>query len=360
MSDEAKIDEVLERVAPGRRAAMRKILLGTMIYAPSVVAALPMDGHRGVAAATTQLYAILDIGTVGSIVHQIVAIDISDPDNIAYVPFGTIPGFADKYCVSATLDPVAGKLFFALSSSDSNTSVDNIYLYSVTFPDLSTTTPFCVSNTVYVNLNPQAAYNVADGLFYYAINNDPMGYDYSVNTIDGSGSIVVTTINVSNIQNSSNGLPIFNGYVYAPYRPGNSFTAYYASLTGNTTGSINSPITPQPPGQIWSVFDSTGVLWGTTQLGASSPGSYSLYRLQPTTAGLPASDPFPSAFVGDMPTTFQTNAIANATLFARTVQTPTQNPVDHPVPTTKAWSLAGMIATMGAAAALMLRRRRGR
>lgn len=55
MSDEQKIDEVLERVEPGRRAAMRKILLGAMIYAPPAVASFSMDSLRGAAAATTQL-----------------------------------------------------------------------------------------------------------------------------------------------------------------------------------------------------------------------------------------------------------------------------------------------------------------
>jgi hypothetical protein len=266
----------------------------------------------------TNLYAILDIGTIGSIVHNVVSIDISDPDNITYVQFGTIAGFADKYFVSTTLDPILSKIFFALSDSDANTSVDNIYLYSVTFPDLLTVTPFCTNNTVHINLNPQITYNVADNLFYYAINNDPLGYDYTINTIDLNGNIIVTSINVSNIQNSSNGLQIFNNYIYATYRPGNSFNAYYAAINNNTTGSIGSPITPQPPGQIFSIFDLNGVLWGTTQYNGSSPPSYSLYRLQCTTNGLPASNPFPSQLVGSMPTTFENNLIANMTLFTPT------------------------------------------
>jgi hypothetical protein len=272
---------------------------------------------------TNSLYAILDSGTVGSIVHNVgsivhnvVSIDYSDPNNITYVPFGTIAGFADKYFVSATLDPISSKLFVALSDADSTTSVTNIYLYSVTFPDLLTITPFCVNNTVYVNLNPQVTYNVADNLFYYAVNNDPLGYDYTVNTIDSSGNITVTSINTSNLQNSSNGLQIFNNFIYATYRPGNSFTVDFADINNNTTGVITSPITPQPPGQIWSVFDSNGILWGTTQVAASSLPSYSLYKLQCTTAGLPASSPFPSELVGDMPTTFESNLITNITLFA--------------------------------------------
>jgi hypothetical protein len=358
MSDEQKIDEVLERVELGRRAAVRKILLGPMIYAAPVLASFSMDSVGGVASNITHLYAILDIGTVGSIIHQVVSIDISDPNNISYVPFGTISGFADKYFVSATLDPVLGKIFFALSDSDSNTSVDNIYLYSVTFPDLLTLTPFCLSNTVHINLNPQVTYDIANGLFYYAINSDPQGYSYAVNTIDSSGNIIVTSINASNLQNSSNGLQIFNNHIYATYRPGNSFTVYYASISDNTTGSISSSITPQPPGQIWSIFDLNGVLWGTTQYDGSSPPSYSLYQLQCTTAGLPASSPFTSALVGNMATTFENNSIANMTLFALAAQT--QNQVGRPIPTTNTWGLAGMVTMMGAAAAFMLRRMRGR
>ncbi len=112
MSDKQKIDQVLERVEPGRRAAVRKIL--TLIYAGPVVAALPMDSLASVAN-TTKLYAVLDIGTVGSITHQVVSIDISDPTNIRYVAFGTISRFADKYFVSATLDPILSKIFFAFS-----------------------------------------------------------------------------------------------------------------------------------------------------------------------------------------------------------------------------------------------------
>ena len=263
----------------------------------------------------TSLYAILDIGSPGSIVHKVVSIDISDPNNISYVLVGTISGFADKYFISATLNPTSSKIFFALSDSDSNTSVDNIYLYSVTFPDLLTITPFCASNTVYINLNPQVTYNPADHLFYYAINNDPLGYDYAVNTIDDGGNIIVTSIDTSYIQNSNNGLQIFNNYIYATYRPGNSFTVYYAGLNNPTTGSIISLIEPQPPGQIWSVFDLNGVLWGTTQYNASSPSSYSLYQLHCTTNGMPASDFFLSQFVGLMPAIFEESSVANITLF---------------------------------------------
>jgi hypothetical protein len=352
MSDEKKIDEVLERVEPGRRAALRKILLGTM------AASLSMGSERALAAVSNRMYAILDIDSAGTITHQVVLVDTSDPANISYVPLGTIAGFADRYFVSATFDPVSSKVFFALSNSDSNTSADNVYLYSVTFPDLLTVVPFALVNTVYVNLNPQVTYNTANGLFYYAINNDPSGYDYNVNTIDGSGTIVATSINVSDIQNSGNGLQIFNNYIYATIRPGNSFTTYHAGISDNSTGSITSPITPQPPGQIWSVFDSQGVLWGTTQYSASSPPSYSLYRLQVTSGGLPASSPFLSELVGEMPTTFGNDLIANMTLFIVAVQVP--DAINVPVPTTSAWGLAGMVAMMGAAAAFMRRRMRGR
>ena len=330
MSDEQKIDELFAPIDPRRRAALRKIIFGTLIIAVPMAASLslvgvaeakPSPGGTTRLAATTKLYAVLDIVVAGSIIHQVVSIDKSDPNNISYASVGTIAGFTDKYFISATLDPNVNKLFFALSDSDSNTSVDNVYLYSVTFPDLATITPFCTSNTVYVNLNPQIGYNPANGLFYYAINNDPLGYDYKVNTIDSGGNIVVTGINTANIQNSGNGLQIFNGNVYASYRPGNSFTVYYASISDTTTGSIVSPITPQPPGQIWSTFDSNGVLWGTTQYDGSSPPGYSLYELQCTTAGLPAASPFTSELVGNMPTTFANNLIANMALFAASTPT---------------------------------------
>lgn len=264
------------------------------------------------------IYCILDTGTIGSIVHNVVSIDISDPNNISYTSVGTIQGFPDKYFINAVLNPILGKLFFALSDSSSNTSVNDIYLYSVTFPDLLTIAPFCVNNTVYINLNPQVTYNVANNLFYYAINLDPMGYDYKVNTIDSNGNINVTNINTSTIQNSGNGLQIFGNYIYAPLRPGNSFDVYYAGIGINTAGSITSLITPQPPGQIWSAFDLNGDLWGVTQTDASSPPSCALYRLQCTTGGLPASNPFLSEHVGDMPITFNSESIVNMALFTPT------------------------------------------
>jgi hypothetical protein len=54
MSDERKIDEVLDRIEPGRRAAVRKILVGTMIYAAPVVASFSMNSLGGVAQAQAQ------------------------------------------------------------------------------------------------------------------------------------------------------------------------------------------------------------------------------------------------------------------------------------------------------------------
>jgi hypothetical protein len=367
MRNDPKLDAVLSRMKPARRDAMRRILVGAAYTAPAV-ASFSMSSLDAVAQARCQnqtalpggLFAILDIGTVGSIVHQVVSIDSSDPNNINYVPFGTLSGFADKYVVSATVDPNANKLFFALSDSDSNTSVDNVYLYGVTFPDLLTATPFCASNTVYVNLNPQITYSIANGSFYYAMNSDPLGYDYKVNTINSSGNIAVTSINTSNLQNSSNGLQIFNNHIYATIRPGNSFTVFYAGINDNATGSTSSPITPQPPGQIWSAFDLNGVLWGTTQYGASSPPSYSLYKLQCTTAGLPASSPFTSALVGNMPTTFAGGSIANITPFAPAACVQDPPKAVYPVPAGNPGTLAAMGAIVATAGAFLLRRRRNR
>ncbi len=54
---------------------------------------------------------------------------------------------------------------------------------------------------------------------------------------------------------------------------------------------------------------------GAIQYDGSSPPGYSLYQLQCTTDGLPASSPFTSELVGDMPTTFGSDLIANMTLF---------------------------------------------
>lgn len=56
-------------------------------------------------------------------------------------------------------------------------------------------------------------------------------------------------------------------------------------------------------------------MWGTTQYRASSPPSYSLYRLRCTDGALPVASPFPSELIGEMPSTFESNPIANVTLF---------------------------------------------
>ena len=51
MSDEQKMDQVLERIEPSRRDAVRKILIGAAIYAAPVVASFSMDSLGGVAQA---------------------------------------------------------------------------------------------------------------------------------------------------------------------------------------------------------------------------------------------------------------------------------------------------------------------
>jgi hypothetical protein len=51
MSDNEKIEKVLERFEPGRREAMRKILVGAALYAAPVVASFSLDTLGGVAQA---------------------------------------------------------------------------------------------------------------------------------------------------------------------------------------------------------------------------------------------------------------------------------------------------------------------
>jgi hypothetical protein len=51
MNNQPKIDRVLQRVEPGRREALRKILAGTAIYAAPVVASFSIEGLGGVAQA---------------------------------------------------------------------------------------------------------------------------------------------------------------------------------------------------------------------------------------------------------------------------------------------------------------------
>ena len=54
MSDEQKIERVLERVEPGRRDAVRKILIGATVYTAPVVASFSMDSLGAAAAAQVQ------------------------------------------------------------------------------------------------------------------------------------------------------------------------------------------------------------------------------------------------------------------------------------------------------------------
>jgi hypothetical protein len=54
MSDEQKVERVLEHVEPGRRDAVRKILIGATVYAAPVVASFSMDSLGGTAAAQVQ------------------------------------------------------------------------------------------------------------------------------------------------------------------------------------------------------------------------------------------------------------------------------------------------------------------
>ena len=51
MGTDAKIEKLLERYSPERRDALRKILLGTAIYAAPVVASYSMQSLGGVAQA---------------------------------------------------------------------------------------------------------------------------------------------------------------------------------------------------------------------------------------------------------------------------------------------------------------------
>ena len=54
MGTDANIDKLLERYAPERREALRKILLGTAIYAAPVIASYSMQNLGGVAQAQSQ------------------------------------------------------------------------------------------------------------------------------------------------------------------------------------------------------------------------------------------------------------------------------------------------------------------
>ena len=54
MKSNPKLERVLERFDPGRREAVRKVLIGTAIYTAPVVASFSMDSLGGVAQAQVQ------------------------------------------------------------------------------------------------------------------------------------------------------------------------------------------------------------------------------------------------------------------------------------------------------------------
>jgi len=54
MSNDPKLERVLERFEPGRRDAVRKILIGTAIYTAPLVASFSMDSLGGVAQAQSR------------------------------------------------------------------------------------------------------------------------------------------------------------------------------------------------------------------------------------------------------------------------------------------------------------------
>lgn len=54
MSTNPKLERVLQRFEPGRRDAVRKILIGTAVYTAPVVASFSMDSLGGVAQAQSQ------------------------------------------------------------------------------------------------------------------------------------------------------------------------------------------------------------------------------------------------------------------------------------------------------------------
>jgi len=54
MSDQKQVDKVLERIEPGRRDAVRKILLGATVYAAPMVVPFSMGSLGGVAQAQVQ------------------------------------------------------------------------------------------------------------------------------------------------------------------------------------------------------------------------------------------------------------------------------------------------------------------
>lgn len=54
MTKNPKLERVLERFEPGRRDAVRKVLIGAAVYTAPVVASFSMDSLGGVAQAQSQ------------------------------------------------------------------------------------------------------------------------------------------------------------------------------------------------------------------------------------------------------------------------------------------------------------------
>ena len=54
MNKDPKLERVLERFEPGRRDAVRKVLIGTAIYTAPIVASFTMDSLGGVGEAMAQ------------------------------------------------------------------------------------------------------------------------------------------------------------------------------------------------------------------------------------------------------------------------------------------------------------------
>ena len=68
MNSNPKLERVLERFEPGRRDAVRKVLIGAAIYAVPVVASFKMDSLGGVAqaAAVNQTNVALQVPTTST------------------------------------------------------------------------------------------------------------------------------------------------------------------------------------------------------------------------------------------------------------------------------------------------------
>jgi hypothetical protein len=66
MSNEQRIDRILERIEPGRRDAVRKILVGASLYAAPVVASFSMDSLGGVAQAQVPNQPVMSVPATSS------------------------------------------------------------------------------------------------------------------------------------------------------------------------------------------------------------------------------------------------------------------------------------------------------